>query len=80
MSKRDLSDDVIGQIGNLILVDQETNNLLSTNDFRHKKQILISRGYKLPDILLDVDELSPEIVHANTLRISEIARSHVWKV
>jgi len=80
MSKKGLGDSVIGQIGNLLLVDQETNNLLSTNNFALKRQILVDRGYKLPKLLLDADELSAEIVHANTMRISELARSSIWKV
>ena len=80
MSKKGLSDSVIGQIGNLVLVDQETNNLLSTNDFRQKKSILIDRGYKLPKVLMEADELSPQVVFENTMRISELARSVIWKV
>jgi hypothetical protein len=80
MSKSGLSEEVIGQIGNLVLVDSETNNLLSTNDFRQKKQILINRGYKLPALLLESEELTPEVVHKNTMRISELAREVVWKV
>jgi hypothetical protein len=80
MSKKGLSDTVIGQIGNLILVDAETNNLLSTNDFAQKKAILLQRGYKLPTVLLECDELSPEVVHQNTLRIAQLARDVIWKV
>jgi hypothetical protein len=80
MSKKGLSEMTIGQIGNLILVDSETNNLLSTNDFNQKKAILSQRGYKLPPLLLDCDELSAEVVHQNTLRIAELARDVVWKV
>lgn len=80
MSKKGLSDLVIGQIGNLILVDSETNNLLSTNDFSMKKEILAKRGYKLPQLLIEADELTPEVVYQNTKRISELARNVIWKV
>lgn len=80
MSKKGLSENVIGQIGNLILVDSETNNLLSTNDFAQKKAILAQRGYKLPDILLECDELSAEVVYQNTLRLAALARDVIWKV
>jgi hypothetical protein len=79
-SKTGSSDEIIGQIGNLILVDQETNNALSINDFTAKKQILEERGYKLPHLLKEAEDLTPEIIRANSLRISEIARDIIWKV
>lgn len=73
-------DSTIGQLGNLILVDSKTNEMLSTNDFSHKKEILLERGYKLPSILIDADTLTDEVVRANTARISELARNVIWKV
>ena len=79
-SKDGKLDAIVGQIGNLILIDQETNNQLSNNDFKHKREILVDRGYKLPDILLNADDISPEIIAANTQRISELARDEIWKV
>lgn len=79
-SKGGVKETVIGQLGNLILVDSKTNEMLSTNDFKEKKAILISRGYKLPDILMDADSLTEEVVKANTLRISELSRTQIWRV
>lgn len=79
-AKSGAKESVIGQIGNLILVDAKTNEMLSTNDYGDKKRILLGRGYKLPDILLDADTLSDEVVAANTARISELARETIWKV
>jgi len=71
---------VIGQIGNLVLVDSKTNELLSTNNFATKKSILEDRGYKLPKILTDANELSDEVIEENTARISTLARAVIWKV
>lgn len=42
--------ETVGRIGNLILVDAETNGLLSNNSFTHKRAILTDRGYKLPQV------------------------------
>lgn len=70
----------IGQIGNLLLVDAKTNEMLSTNDFSYKKEILLDRGYKLPAVLLEADALTDEVVAANTARISELSREIIWKV
>lgn len=79
-SKTDEDHQIVGQIGNLILVDQKTNEMLSTNDFKEKRTILESRGYKLPEIFKGVEKLNEEIINANTMRISEIARQEIWKV
>ena len=73
-------DSTIGQIGNLILVDEETNGLLAHNDFAAKRTVLTQRGYKLPEAFIGADALTPELIRANTLRIAEIAREKVWKV
>lgn len=78
--KRGNSESLLGQLGNLILVDAKTNEMLSTNDFRAKRSILVDRGYKLPSILLEADELTDEVVVANTARISALARDIIWKV
>lgn len=74
------SEHIIGQIGNLVLVDQKTNELLSTNDFKTKKSILIDRGYKLPQKFLDTSDLTEELLAENTQRISQLARDAVWRV
>jgi hypothetical protein len=79
-SKDGKNDDVIGQIGNLMLIDQETNRQLSDNDFKHKKAILMDRGYKLPDILLDSDQIDEDVIRANTSRVAELARTRIWRV
>jgi len=79
-SKKGRSDHIIGQLGNLFLVDPKTNEVLSTKDFRTKKQILIDRGYKLPDVLLNTDEARDAIIAKNTSRLAELAREVVWKI
>lgn len=79
-AKTGSSELTIGQIGNLFLVDAETNGMLSTNDFAQKKRILLDRGYKLPNLLLEADTLTDEVVAANTARISELSREIIWKV
>jgi hypothetical protein len=78
--KDGIDERVIGQLGNLLLVDAKTNEMLSTNDFGVKKQILKERGYILPEILQQADKLDEEVIRANTARISEAARGTVWRV
>ncbi|SDW15727.1 DUF262 domain-containing protein [Litoreibacter albidus] len=79
-SKNDEDHETIGQIGNLVLVDSKTNEKLSTNDFKEKKLILKEHGYKLPEILENAEALTPEVILANTKRISELARTIIWKI
>ncbi len=71
---------IVGQVGNLILVDPKTNAELGTKPYKEKKKILIDKGYKLPQDFLEVDALSPELIKNNTLRISELARTQVWRI
>lgn len=78
--KDGVKEGVIGQIGNLLLIDQDTNGLLSNKSFIEKRNILISRGYKLPELLLECEDLNPDIIRRNTQRISEISREIIWKV
>jgi uncharacterized protein with ParB-like and HNH nuclease domain len=79
-SKSDEDHLIVGQIGNLMLVDQKTNEMLSTNDFKEKKTLLEGRGYKLPKVFEGVDKLNEAVIRANTQRISELARQEIWKV
>lgn len=78
--KTGFSEDVIGSLGNLILIDSKTNELLSSKSYKDKKKILMDKGYRLPQILIDADDISPEIIKANTMRISDLSRTTVWKV
>ncbi|MEI4264020.1 HNH endonuclease family protein, partial [Roseovarius sp. D0-M9] len=71
---------IVGQVGNLILVDPKTNDKLGMKPYAEKKKILLDKGYKLPVDFLEADALSPELIKGNTLRISELARTQVWRV
>jgi hypothetical protein len=71
---------VVGQLGNLILVDAETNNMLSTSNFVRKRDILVDRGYTIPEIFEGRSKLTRKLIEMNTQRIAEMARQHVWKV
>lgn len=80
MIKSGAKDEVVGQIGNLMLVDDKTNEKLSTNDFAQKKKILSASGYQIPEILKRAKTLDARAIRRNTKRISELARDVVWKV
>lgn len=69
---------VVGQIGNLLLVDGETNGLLKDRSFIEKKKILADRGYALPQIFSDADELTPELISQFTQQRAELANHKGW--
>ena len=71
---------VVGQIGNLMLVDTKTNNELASKSYVEKKEILLRRGYKLPELLLNSDHIDAALIQANTDRISTLARDSIWKL
>jgi hypothetical protein len=71
---------VVGQIGNLILVDKDTNDRLANKDFPEKKRILLGKGYRLPVTFTNAKELTDEVIEKNTLRVSELSRSRIWKI
>ena len=72
--------EIVGQIGNLILVDSDTNAKLDNNSFLEKKNILLEKGYKIPKEFSDKDELTPELIECRTQNVSKSARETIWKV
>ncbi len=69
---------IVGQIGNLLLVDTETNGLLKDKSFIDKKKILVDRGYVLPPLYLEADELTPDLIAQFTQQRAELANFKGW--
>ncbi|MFN3475790.1 MAG: DUF262 domain-containing protein [Blastomonas sp.] len=75
-----IKETTIGQLGNLMLVDNKTNEMLSNKNWSEKKCILLERGYKVPEIFLNSDIVDEEIIKENTIRLSILSREQIWKV
>ena len=71
---------IVGQIGNLMLVDKATNEKLGTKPFAEKKKILLKRKYQIPKEFEDETKLTEELITRRTYAISERARAEIWKV
>ena len=71
---------IVGQIGNLMLVDKETNEKLGTKPFAEKKEILLENSYQIPKVFKDKIKLTRDLVTRRTKAISERARKEIWKV
>ena len=76
------SDEVVGQLGNLILVTKELNDKLENKSFADKKSILMANKYDsfLPDYFWSAAELTPELVVRRTRDIGVMAYNSVWKI
>lgn len=75
----DLPIEVIGNIGNLLWVDENLNGELSHKSFTEKKTIL-SRFRELYDIddILEADEWGSAQIEARAQRLAVLARNEVW--
>ena len=69
---------VIGQVGNLILVDQNLNNKLANKPFKEKKKILSDAGVFLGETLTQADDWGAEEIVKRTAEMAEISYTKVW--
>ena len=76
------TDEIIGQIGNLILVPKELNQKLENKTFKEKKALLIKSNYQemLPDYFWDTDQLTPDLIIRRTNELAVLSFNKVWKI
>lgn len=72
--------DIVGSLGNLIFVDEDTNGKLGTKPYKEKKKILSDSNYSLPTTIRNTDKLTPKLVIENTEYMAEIAYKKIWKI
>ncbi len=70
----------VGQIGNLIFLDQKINGQLSVKPIKDKIEYLSARGYSVPDELVDIDEWKASDAQGRTDNVAEIAYKAIWKI
>ncbi|MFA1682265.1 DUF262 domain-containing protein [Achromobacter dolens] len=75
------TEEVVGQIGNLMLVTKSVNQRLEKKSFKEKKAILKEQHKKmLPDYFWQADQLDPELIKRRTNELGVVAYSDVWKI
>jgi hypothetical protein len=76
------SDEIVGQLGNLILVTKDLNEKLQNRSFEEKKEILKKKKYGefLPEYFWDAKELTPELIAERTRELAGVAYNKVWKI
>lgn len=72
------TDEIIGQIGNLVLVSEELNGKLKNKPFKEKMKIFQQKGYDLfPDIYDLDEEMVVEVIEKRTKKFAAIAYNKV---
>jgi hypothetical protein len=75
-----LPDEIVGQLGNLILVPEELNQKLKDKDFSEKKRLLESNGVKLPREISGATQWGAEEIMNRTKKLSDAAYTKAWKI
>lgn len=71
---------VVGELGNLFLLDPKMNGKLANKSFAEKKALLSAGGYSFPDAIRDSEEWTPESVREHTVAMAERAFNDIWKI
>lgn len=78
--EKSLAASVIGQIGNLILIDQDLNDKLANKSFKEKKNILTDKGINLGETLKQAEDWNEDAIGQRTAELSKMAFEKVWKI
>lgn len=79
-SSNNLSDEQIANIGNLILVDEETNKQLANKTFSQKKKILRQKNIWMSDVLSRARAWDAQAIERRAKELSDLAYGSVWRV
>jgi uncharacterized protein with ParB-like and HNH nuclease domain len=74
------TEELVGQVGNLILVPSKLNEKLANKSFKEKKKILQSAAVSLPVEFAGLSDLSPREIQSRTANLAELAFKKVWKI
>jgi uncharacterized protein with ParB-like and HNH nuclease domain len=78
---KECNEDVVGSIGNLILVDRKTNSEeLKNLDFKKKIEILVNKGYPLDSDLLNATKWTEEEISNRAKSMAHKAFYELWSI
>ena len=72
--------EIVGQLGNLILVDQSLNDKLANKSFHEKKKILLKSGIHLDQYIIDAEEWDAQQIAERTEILSDASFNDVWRI
>lgn len=70
----------VGQLGNLLFIDQKMNGLLDTKSFNEKMKLMNLNNYKIPEMMINRDEWSAKDVESHTDNMAEVAYNKIWSI
>lgn len=79
-TNKEWTDDIIGLLGNLMLLDSECNEHIGSKDFKAKKAYLVKNNYTLPEKMDQFNDWNINIVRQATERMSDIAYNDIWSL
>ena len=71
---------LVGQIGNLILLPSKVNGKLADDDFSTKSLAYKEFKASVPEDVLEATAWTTDAIASRTMRLAELAYSEVWKV
>ena|GEM_PF-4230897 len=72
--------EIVGGLGNLILLTQGDNGELKDDEFKKKIQVLKTLSSSVPDDVLNAEDWTIEGVQARTHELAKIAINQIWTV
>jgi len=73
-------EEIVGQLGNLLLVPSKLNEKLKDKSFTDKKKILLDANYSLPTEIAMATDWTPDMVEERTRTIALKAYQEVWRI
>jgi len=80
IGKNGLTEQIVGQIGNLILVSGPANNKLGNKSFAEKKKVLMGAGFSLPPEIVAAREWGAEQIIQRTDSMAVEAYNKHWRI
>jgi hypothetical protein len=74
------TEDIVGQLGNLILVSEDLNNKLANKPFNEKKQILKAAGYVIPKEIKYASTWTAKQITERTEMMAGEAYDKLWRI
>ena len=74
------TEEVVGQLGNLLFVPEKLNAKLKNKSFKEKKKVLTTAGVSLPPEFASLDDVTPDDIVKRTAGLADAAYKRVWKI
>ncbi len=80
IGSRSFTEEIVGQLGNLLFVPEKLNAKLKNKPFREKKKVLATASVPLPPEFAKLDDLAPDDIVNRTANLADAAYKKIWKI